>query len=253
MKFEPDIKQVAARNHLAFTLIELLVVIAIIGVVAGLIFGVQGKVKSAQNEKVVRAKLEELVTAIEAYKRRYNQYPPDASFGSGGISPTNRYFDTLYYELTGTEYVASSVPGLPNPPYFKSSVDGEYLFTLPYAQNYPITNVFGVAGFVNVTMPSQSSRDAVKAKSYLRNLQPNHWALVANNPNKLRVLTVPVKTIAANMANALSDTGQPIKVNTWRYNPRAPVHNPGGFDLWAEIEDGFDNGVPRTKVIGNWK
>jgi hypothetical protein len=38
-----------------------------------------------------------------------------------------------------------------------------------------------------------------------------------------------------------------MRIGTWCYNSTKPQHNPGGFDLWMEVE------APGTNlVIGNW-
>ena len=67
----------AMRGRPAFTLIELLVVIAIIGLLAGLVVGGTRYAGSKMKENRVRAELNALVTAIEAYHAKFNQYPPD--------------------------------------------------------------------------------------------------------------------------------------------------------------------------------
>jgi hypothetical protein len=47
--------------------------------------------------------------------------------------------------------------------------------------------------------------------------------------------------------SANSDALAEIRFGSWRYNSSKPEHNPGGFDLWIEIQ------APGTNiVIGNW-
>src|SRR4051794_29372201 len=81
-------------SRLAFTLIELLIVIAIIAILAGLLVPVAGRISVSRMKSVSRAELTQIATAIDAYKAKYNFYPPD--------NPTNPLPNALYFELVGT-------------------------------------------------------------------------------------------------------------------------------------------------------
>src|SRR5439155_13005635 len=85
------------RSKSSFTLIELLVVIGIIALLAGFVVGGTRYASTKMKENRIRAELQQLVTAIEAYKARYNQYPPD-NFVNGVANPVT---NQLFYELTG--------------------------------------------------------------------------------------------------------------------------------------------------------
>ena len=67
------------RSHPGFTLVEMLVVIAIIGVLAAIL--VPTVFSAMQRAKVARITLEEgnIDAALESYKQKYNDYPPDFS------------------------------------------------------------------------------------------------------------------------------------------------------------------------------
>src|SRR5438034_1053463 len=91
----------AMRGRPAFTLIELLVVIAIIGLLAGLVVGGTRYAGSKMKENRVRAELNALVTAIEAYHAKFNQYPPDNVAMKSPFVIVNPVTNSLYYELTG--------------------------------------------------------------------------------------------------------------------------------------------------------
>lgn len=59
----------------AFTLIELLMVIAIIGILAGILIPVVGKVKEMGNIAASKSQLSSYVNAIGLFKGEYNYYP----------------------------------------------------------------------------------------------------------------------------------------------------------------------------------
>lgn len=81
------------RGLLAFSLVEMLVVIAIIGALAALVVGGASHAKQTMTQSRVKAELNQLVTAIESYHKKFGFYPPD-----NASDPTR---PPLYYELTG--------------------------------------------------------------------------------------------------------------------------------------------------------
>jgi prepilin-type N-terminal cleavage/methylation domain-containing protein len=67
------------RTRHGFTLVEILVVIVIIGILAGLaIPAAQGVIKKANNT-AIKVEIDLLGQALEAYKLRHGNYPPDFS------------------------------------------------------------------------------------------------------------------------------------------------------------------------------
>ncbi len=97
----------------------------------------------------------------------------------------------------------------------------------------PINRVqpsFGVDGFVNTTVGNKPS------KNYLPDLKDDQHGTRTNlAPTPVEVLLVPYKGISG-------------EFNPWHYNSSSPVHNPGSFDLWAQIVIGKN-----TNTIGNWR
>ena len=68
-----------ASNRRAFTLVELLVVIVIIGILAGLTTAVAFKVRVAAKVHSVVSEMAQLELALESYKEKFQEYPPDFS------------------------------------------------------------------------------------------------------------------------------------------------------------------------------
>jgi len=71
-------------------------------------------------------------------------------------------------------------------------------------------------------------------------------AEVSRTPD-IEVLVAPVPWPLNNAQFPPPIPSQP-RLNPWRYNSSNPIHNPGSYDLWAEI---IVRG--RKEIIGNWK
>jgi len=67
------------HNRTGFTLIELLIVIAIIAVLAGLLIPVIGAVRHRGQVTATVLEIQNLKNAIEQYKQKFGDYPPDGS------------------------------------------------------------------------------------------------------------------------------------------------------------------------------
>lgn len=63
----------------AFTLVEMLVVIVIIGILAGILLPVLGVVQRKAINTTIAMDIKNLDSAVEAYKLKYDDYPPDFS------------------------------------------------------------------------------------------------------------------------------------------------------------------------------
>ena len=205
-----------SASRRAFTLIEMLVVIGIIGLLAAMIVPAMSSAIKRRDISRAEAELRKLDLLINNYKDKWGSYPPDNAAGA----VTN----ALYYELSGTTYAAPPISTF-------TTLDGLEMISTNTANVY-----FGSPGFLN------SALGAVQAKNYLPELKPDHSALISTAP-AVRVLTAPGKPAPG---NTIIVNGTPV--NPWRYVSSNPIHNPGRFDLWAEIEIGG-----KTNIIGNWK
>ena len=67
------------RNRIGFTLIELLIVISIIAILAGLLLPVIGTVRRRGQVTATVLEIQSLKNAIEQYKNKFGDYPPDGS------------------------------------------------------------------------------------------------------------------------------------------------------------------------------
>ncbi len=71
-------RRVSERRR-AFTLVELLVVIAIIGVLVGLLMPAAFSVYRRVRIAAIKLEVQTIASAIEQYRTKYNDYPPDGS------------------------------------------------------------------------------------------------------------------------------------------------------------------------------
>lgn len=207
-------KNGGARN--AFTLIELLVVIAIIGVLAALITGLAKPAAEKRQISRVKVELEQLITAIDSYKEKKGFYPPSNA-------DTNKTaINQLFFELTGTVF---------------DPTNNTYQ-TINGAEKIVVADInafFGAQGFAN------SSTERGEVKNFIPALKSTQFAEL-DVPKDVEILIVPVAG-----PNDVTPAGGK-KINPWHYNSISPTHNPGSYDLWAEIVTG-----DKTTIIGNWK
>jgi prepilin-type N-terminal cleavage/methylation domain-containing protein len=241
-----------------FTLIELLVVISIIGILAGLVVGLAPVAGARMKETRVRTELQQLVTAIEAYRARFGVYPPDGLVVDAAGNPArdaagdfivNPAVNPLFYELSGVFVVD---PLSPNG-FFQTRQDDERI--LPAA----VKQYFGRDGFINATITNNPDR----RRLFQTNFRTDQYAEIFRSRTQagytdLEVLTVGFSWDAsakrgAGFAWPPNANPQPVptnpSLNPWRYVSTNPTNNPGSFDLWAEIPGRGD----RIRIIGNWK
>ncbi len=225
-----------SRASGGFSLIELLAVISIMAILAGLLVGLAPQATARIRESRTRAELEKLTMGIEAYKSKYGVYPPDHVTGTGadGMPVVDPVINPLFYELTGLMVVQQGASG-----YFVplGDRDGAGVRLDPDTH---VRTFFNRDGFVNA-----------QPTNYLRRLfrmefKEDQYAEISTNPD-IEVLVTPVPWPANNAAFPSPIPSQP-RLNPWRYNSSHPVHNPGSYDLWAEI---IVRG--QRRVIGNWK
>ena len=80
VKASPDTRRPPPATRRAFTLIEMLTVIVIIGILASLITAAAIRAAPAVKNFAVRKEISDLQQALEAYKIKYSEYPPDFAF-----------------------------------------------------------------------------------------------------------------------------------------------------------------------------
>lgn len=217
-----------------FTLIELLVVISVIAVLAGLLVGLAPQATARIRESRTRAELQKLVTGIEAYKARFGVYPPDHVTGrlADGTPVVDPVINPLFYELTGVMVVRQGAEG-----YFVPVADSDQV----QARLFPtqLEAVFGRDGFVNAQLTNGVRR------LFRMDFKESQHAEISSSPD-IEVLVAPVPW-PPNSGFPPPIASRP-RLNPWRYNSSNPVHNPGSYDLWAEI---IVRG--RKEIIGNWR
>lgn len=201
----------------AFTLIEMLVVIAVIGILAGMFIGIYPAVNEKRVRARVKAEIALLVIAIEDFKKDQGFYPPD--------NRNNFAAPPLYYELVGCNLENDQ---------FVPTAGGRPI------QSASVKNALSVDGFVNTgILPIPPNKPS---KNYLPGLNPDQHGYTTNTTPWAEVLLVPYRSVDGDF-------------NPWRYNSSSPEHNPGSFDLWAEIDLGKRDaaGQKVPVIIGNWR
>jgi len=214
---------------LAFTLIELLVVISIIALLAGLIVPLAKNASVGGKRNRMRAELEQIVTAIEAYKAQFGEYPPDNVMPS--TKTVNPVTNQLFYELTGVIVDDRSRT-------FRARDRQQQISSIT------VQTCFHRDGFVN------SGTNPKEIKSFLPSLKAAQRRTISMAPDPdIEVLAVSVDwpndprfPPPINTANLTIR-----RVNPWRYVRTNPTNNSDSFDLWAEYVEGG-----KIKIIGNW-
>src|SRR5437773_5952460 len=196
------------RRCVAFTLIELLVVISIIALLASLIVGLAGYAGRNNIRTRVRAELNQVVTAIEAYKAHFGHYPPDNVAPSSRI--VNPVTNQLFYELTGV-IVDDRQRSF-------HARDREQRISSATVMAY-----FNRDGFVN------NGTNPKELKSFINLKASQRRAISSQSPGpEIEVLAVtvdwPPKYPTFTPFNSSNDP-QIRRVNPWRYVSTNPTNN----------------------------
>lgn len=227
----PHTPQIRASR--GFTLIELLTVIAIIAVLAAIGVGLTGAAKTARVNARAQSELQQIATAIEAYKGDRGVYPPDNPLTPSG-SPKQRVnpvINPLYYELRGMEIREGK---------FRARGLEEGL------DPGDIKAVFGRSGFLNTTVP-----DGDPSKTYL-DPKPSSVRRVTIESVPVDLLVSPFDWPGTTAGPDGQQENAPIngsRVNPWRYVSSSPTNNSGGFDLWIDV---YTSAKAEKRVFKNW-
>ncbi len=214
-------------DRIGFTLIELLTVIAIIAVLAGITMGLTAAARNARVNSRGNAELQQIQTAIEAYKADRNAFPPDHALPDGSPNKVNPVVNQLFYELRGLDVVngAFRVKG------GNESIDPDV-----------VKAVFGRGGFLNASVdPSEP------AGTYLDPKASAVKRVVVNGANVDLLVTPFDWPLNAADAPPLQPYGEKSRTNPWRYVSTSATNNAGSFDLWAEVWVGSEK-----RVFKNW-
>jgi prepilin-type N-terminal cleavage/methylation domain-containing protein len=93
-------RQTERITRSGFTLVELLIVIAIIGILAGLTVTAVSVASKTIQGRAIALEVEALEQAVEAYKTKYQNYPPDGSSRTAFES----HFRSVYPQILASEF-----------------------------------------------------------------------------------------------------------------------------------------------------
>jgi prepilin-type N-terminal cleavage/methylation domain-containing protein len=238
----------------AFTLIEMLVVIAVIGILAAMIFPVTKAVARNRVKSRIKAEMEQVVTAIEIYKSKRGQYPPDNHFQNTGRP--NPYVNQLYYELVGTTNWTAN-----NDVYYRTSDGRSQVDTGAINSGLHPGYSEGVSGFANTASGGSAEEGSTVVNCLKGTLRADQ---VAETPGGFKFLvgSAPLPPglplgqwpglahyATPYPGSAQIDTNSPTAAwyCAWRYNSSSPTNNPTTYDLWIDvIIDG------KTNRFSNW-
>ncbi|MGA2246973.1 MAG: type II secretion system protein [Verrucomicrobiota bacterium] len=215
----------------AFTLIELLVVISIMAIMASLTIAVIHGVSIYKYRSVARGELDQIGTAIEAYKAKYGAYPPSNGNPSGTYAAplTNSLYPQLYYELCGVTNNGSFYIGL----------DSITAIQNAGGSSSDVQKAFGVGGFGNCS--KGNGDEAIVAENFLKELKQARIATVNDNG----VMITNLVTSVGGPDARYQPLGVP-NVNPIRYLCPG-LNNPQTYDLWVQL---VISG--KTNLICNW-
>ncbi|MCC9644421.1 prepilin-type N-terminal cleavage/methylation domain-containing protein [Rhodopirellula sp. JC740] len=91
--------RLAPTSRSAFTLVEMLVVIGIIGILAGILIPAIGGAVGTARDTAIRMELDVIDQALEAYKLKYGDYPPDFY----RWTEVERHFRKAFPDINDTE------------------------------------------------------------------------------------------------------------------------------------------------------
>lgn len=218
-------KRLPFRRAGAFTLIELLVVIAIIIILAGIIVPLAGVTGDKKAISTTRAEVERLSTLISVYKLKTGFFPPDPQTSN---DPTNA---SLFYELISTVLLADN----------RTLTNSQFdvgITTNELGAACGVATVFNSIYGTNAASTDIEDRK-VRAYSFLKEI----------TPRQTNTITVNGQPIVVFVAPAEGPGGRKINPFYYRIGSQTNgTHNPGSFDLWAEIKTRTG-----SKMIGNWK
>jgi type II secretory pathway pseudopilin PulG len=196
-------------------LIELLVVVAVIAILAGLLIPVMSSLSTRQMKVVARSEMNQVATAIEAYKAVWGTYPPD--------NPTNPIPNPLYVELVGTTNGAINATRL----------NYVILGGTTKFDSDQLKTALNVGGLMNTGASTRGTDEAKAPETFLKEVKDTQIGTVGS---------VPVLLCSQQWTKPGANGSNP-----WRYVSSHPTNNPNRYDLWVDL---YVNG--KTQRICNW-
>jgi hypothetical protein len=178
----------------------------------------------------IRARRDELVSAIEAYKKHFGVYPPDHVLSRQPLV-VDPVTNQLLYELVGATYNPTNKT-------FDTGIVEPVEVSL-------YKEVFNTDEIKNSSTNSNEVRHFIPANAtpYAFEAHDDPDVFVMSQP----VFSAPLIPLMTDM-DSCNHIALHLKVGSWHYLSTSPTHNPGAFDLWIDTE-----AYGQQLTIGNWK
>ncbi len=191
----------------AFTLVEVLMVVAIIGILAGLIIPAVSMALTAVKRKAIALEVQAIASAVEQYKNKYGDYPPDGS----NQAAFERHFRKIFTQIQPSEFTvlyANVNPPAGSPATVVMDPAEALVFCLGGYSSNPVQPFTGTGGPLSLVPGSTST--------YQYNTDRTN-AFMEFKQNQLTIDVSGSATVSTDEALYFSES-----------NDNIPVYHPGG-------------------------
>ncbi len=207
MPVQANKPRTARHRTRGFTLVEILMVVAIIGVLAGLIIPAVGMALTAVKRKAIALEVQAIASAVNQYKNKYGDFPPDGS----NVTAFERHFRKIFPQIQASEFTtlyANVNPPAGAPTTAVMDPAEALVFCLGGYSSNPTQPFTGTGGPLSLVPGSTST--------YQYNTERTN-AFMEFKQNQLTIAVSGAATVSTDEATYFGGT-----------NDNIPVYHPGG-------------------------